>query len=78
MDIILFIQYLNYVAQLQSEVMKDIEAIAVPQNMNQCDSCYGAETPEQPCCPTCEDVRLAYKAKGWSFSSAKNIAQVSF
>ena len=63
-------------AKLRSEVMKDIVAVDVPTNTRGCASCYGAETEERPCCPTCEDVRLAYKGKGWSFSSAKNIAQV--
>ena len=38
-------------------------------------SCYGAETPEQPCCNTCEEVREAYRKKGWAFSNPHGIAQ---
>ncbi|CAF1168829.1 unnamed protein product [Adineta steineri] len=32
-----------------------------------CESCYGAETVIQKCCPTCDDVKAAYRVKGWSF-----------
>ena len=39
------------------------------------DSCYGAETPQLRCCFTCEQVREAYRLKGWSFSNPENIAQ---
>jgi len=31
-----------------------------------CGSCYGAETAENPCCNTCEEVKEAYKKKGWT------------
>jgi len=31
-----------------------------------CGSCYGAESEEQPCCNTCEEVKKAYKKKGWT------------
>lgn len=41
----------------------------------QCQSCYGAETPERPCCNTCEEVREAYRSKGWAFKDHKTIAQ---
>lgn len=35
--------------------------------MQVCKSCYGAETPERPCCNTCDDVREAYSHKTWKF-----------
>lgn len=38
-------------------------------------SCYGAETVEQPCCNTCEEVREAYRKKGWAFNNPHGIAQ---
>lgn len=34
-----------------------------------CESCYGAESNTHPCCPTCDDVRNAYRVKGWSFKA---------
>ena len=40
-----------------------------------CESCYGAETSEQPCCNNCEDVRNAYRNKGWAFKDPESIAQ---
>jgi len=41
-----------------------------------CESCYGAETPEKRCCNTCEDVREAYRKKGWALSDVDDIKQV--
>jgi len=33
-----------------------------------CGSCYGADTPiDSKCCNTCDDVKKAYKEKGWTF-----------
>lgn len=42
---------------------------------NRCESCYGAETSDQMCCNTCEDVREAYRKKGWALSEVDNIKQ---
>ena len=42
---------------------------------NYCGSCYGSEqTPEQ-CCNTCDEVREAYRLKGWAFSDPDGIEQ---
>ncbi|TRY61194.1 hypothetical protein TCAL_01482 [Tigriopus californicus] len=32
-----------------------------------CGSCYGAETAEQKCCNTCNEVKQAYSRKTWKF-----------
>ncbi len=40
-----------------------------------CGSCYGAEARADQCCNTCEEVREAYRLKGWSFSSPDDIEQ---
>ena len=40
-----------------------------------CKSCYGAETLEHPCCNTCDEVREAYRRKGWAFSDPSSIEQ---
>lgn len=34
--------------------------------LSTCGSCYGAETKEKPCCETCDDVKDAYREKGWT------------
>ncbi|XP_035659537.1 endoplasmic reticulum-Golgi intermediate compartment protein 3-like [Branchiostoma floridae] len=40
-----------------------------------CESCYGAETEDLKCCNTCEDVREAYRRKGWAFNNPDTIEQ---
>ena len=41
-----------------------------------CGSCYGA-AEDGVCCNTCEDVKNAYRKKGWSFDNlGQGIAQV--
>lgn len=37
----------------------------------ECEPCYGAESETQKCCPTCDDVKAAYRAKGWAFDASK-------
>lgn len=39
------------------------------------DSCYGAETSQLSCCNSCDDVREAYRLKGWAFNNPKGIQQ---
>jgi hypothetical protein len=39
-----------------------------------CGSCYGAGK-EGECCNTCDEVRAAYKRKGWTLTHLKNIEQ---
>ncbi len=46
------------------------------ENPDDCLTCYGAETPEIPCCNTCAQVQAAYRKKGWAFTDAAKIAQV--
>jgi hypothetical protein len=40
-----------------------------------CGSCYGAQTTEEQCCNTCEEVREAYVNRGWSFGNPDGIEQ---
>eukprot|EP00117_Sycon_ciliatum_P003897 scpid68113/ scgid8497/ Endoplasmic reticulum-Golgi intermediate compartment protein 3 len=42
---------------------------------NRCESCYGAETPGLTCCNNCDDVREAYRRKGWAFVDPQTIEQ---
>ncbi len=40
-----------------------------------CGPCYGAEDKPGQCCNTCEQVRQAYRSKGWAMSSLSHIEQ---
>lgn len=44
-------------------------------DQNRCESCYGAEDKPGNCCNTCEDVKEAYRKKGWAFNGGRGIAQ---
>ncbi|KAJ7006783.1 hypothetical protein NC653_005978 [Populus alba x Populus x berolinensis] len=38
-------------------------------NETYCGSCYGAETTDEDCCNSCEEVREAYQKKGWAVTN---------
>jgi len=40
-----------------------------------CGSCYGAEEKQDECCNTCNDVREAYRRRGWAFGNIDHVAQ---
>eukprot|EP00538_Stauroneis_constricta_P008959 CAMPEP_0119552778 /NCGR_PEP_ID=MMETSP1352-20130426/5695_1 /TAXON_ID=265584 /ORGANISM="Stauroneis constricta, Strain CCMP1120" /LENGTH=379 /DNA_ID=CAMNT_0007599073 /DNA_START=68 /DNA_END=1207 /DNA_ORIENTATION=+ len=40
-----------------------------------CGSCYGAAGSDDECCDTCEDVKRAYKRKGWHITDLSTIEQ---
>ncbi|XP_007447834.1 PREDICTED: endoplasmic reticulum-Golgi intermediate compartment protein 3 isoform X1 [Lipotes vexillifer] len=42
---------------------------------SRCESCYGAETEDIRCCNSCEDVREAYRRRGWAFKNPDTIEQ---
>ncbi|WOL06418.1 endoplasmic reticulum-Golgi intermediate compartment protein 3-like [Canna indica] len=44
-------------------------------NETYCGSCYGAETSDEECCNSCEEVREAYRKKGWGLSDPDVIDQ---
>ncbi|XP_021899907.1 endoplasmic reticulum-Golgi intermediate compartment protein 3-like [Carica papaya] len=44
-------------------------------NEKYCGSCYGAEMTDDDCCNTCEEVREAYRKKGWGLTNADLIDQ---
>lgn len=43
--------------------------VALVLDPNRCESCYGAETADTKCCNTCEEVRVAYRLRGWGLES---------
>jgi len=40
-----------------------------------CGSCFGAETSDDDCCNSCEEVREAYRKKGWAITNMDLIDQ---
>ncbi|CAA7401714.1 unnamed protein product [Spirodela intermedia] len=44
-------------------------------NETYCGSCYGAEVSDEDCCNSCEEVREAYRKKGWGMSNPDLIDQ---
>ncbi|XP_022131921.1 endoplasmic reticulum-Golgi intermediate compartment protein 3-like [Momordica charantia] len=44
-------------------------------NETYCGSCYGAESTDDDCCNSCEEVREAYRTKGWAVSNPDLIDQ---
>ncbi|XAR48570.1 hypothetical protein NMG60_11031436 [Bertholletia excelsa] len=44
-------------------------------NETYCGSCYGAEMHDDECCNSCEEVREAYRKKGWGLSNPDLIDQ---
>ncbi|MBA0815722.1 hypothetical protein Gohar_000475 [Gossypium harknessii] len=45
------------------------------QNETYCGSCFGAEQSDDDCCNSCEEVRDAYRRKGWAMTNADLIDQ---
>lgn len=54
------------------DLLKDVATTLDPAR---CESCYGAESAAYNCCNTCDDVREAYRQKGWAFHDAESIEQ---
>ncbi|KAL9274466.1 Endoplasmic reticulum-Golgi intermediate compartment protein 3-like protein, partial [Drosera capensis] len=44
-------------------------------NETYCGSCYGAETSDDQCCNSCEEVHDAYEKKGWAMTNKDLIDQ---
>lgn len=44
-------------------------------NETYCGSCYGAETSDEDCCNSCDEVREAYRKKGWALTVIDMIDQ---
>lgn len=44
-------------------------------NETYCGSCFGAEQSDEDCCNSCEDVREAYRRKGWAVTNPDHIDQ---
>lgn len=63
----------SHTADLQS----DLERNTGSKKDGYCGSCYGGLEPASGCCNSCEEVRMAYVNRGWSFTNPDAIDQVS-
>lgn len=61
---------------VSSELRNDIDRLNEQRQNGYCGSCYGGLEPETGCCNTCEEVRMAYINRGWSFSNPDSVEQV--
>ncbi|XP_059718900.1 endoplasmic reticulum-Golgi intermediate compartment protein 3 isoform X2 [Haemorhous mexicanus] len=59
------------------ELGKEEEKVFDPNSLDadRCESCYGAESEDLRCCNTCDDVREAYRRRGWAFKNPDSIEQ---
>ncbi|KAI6645748.1 Endoplasmic reticulum-Golgi intermediate compartment protein 3-like [Oopsacas minuta] len=66
------LETLSNSTELQDNSEEDTKEETDP---HRCLSCYGAETESIPCCNTCEQVREAYRRKGWAINDHDVIEQ---
>ena len=59
-----------------ADLRNDLDKMNDVKDSNYCGSCYGGLEPASGCCNTCEEVRMAYVNRGWSFSNPDAIEQV--
>lgn len=50
-------------------------SIAKKEEKEECLSCYGAESRPGQCCNTCDQVKLAYRKKGWALDNMEQVEQ---
>lgn len=48
------------------EIIGERTVTPIPRGPSFCGSCYGAETPNRPCCNTCDELIKAYQEKDWN------------
>ena len=67
---------LEAISEQENRTETEAETEKTPEETGvRCMSCYGAETDDLPCCNTCEEVREAYRRKGWAISDHDQIEQ---
>eukprot|EP00794_Sanderia_malayensis_P011878 gene11879-13111_t len=62
----------EHLGDKSEELVKSAKTTMDP---NRCESCYGAESADIPCCNNCEDVRNAYRGRGWALTDPDSIEQ---
>eukprot|EP00667_Euglena_gracilis_P010312 EG_transcript_10495 len=64
---------LGHATESEVQLMKD--SLAKPKDPAYCGSCYGAELVPSQCCNTCDEVKEAYRARGWALSQQTQTEQ---
>ncbi|XP_054668092.1 endoplasmic reticulum-Golgi intermediate compartment protein 3-like isoform X4 [Grus americana] len=67
----------HFASSFVLELGKEEEKVFDPDSLDadRCESCYGAESEDIRCCNTCDDVREAYRRRGWAFKNPDSIEQ---
>ena len=60
--------------ELEDKLPYEDDEVKADVEDDTCGSCYGAGD-EGECCDTCDDVKRAYKRKGWHLSDPKEVEQ---
>jgi len=63
------------VAEIGDKSEEVVGALSNPLPEGYCGPCYGGMEPASGCCQTCDDVREAYRKKGWSLQNVDDIEQ---
>ena len=66
------------IARGSTALKNELDKTAAKRGPDYCGSCYGGIEPEAGCCNTCEAVRQAYLARGWSFGNPDAVEQVTY
>ena len=62
-------------ADAKDEVVEKALQEKEAAKVNECGSCYGAEENPGDCCNTCDEVRDAYRKRGWALMNVDGVAQ---
>lgn len=57
------------------ELPQHLKGALPPLPDDYCGSCYGAQSADGQCCNTCDDVRVAYRTKGWIMPDYDKVEQ---
>mmetsp|Transcript_4747 Transcript_4747/g.15669 ORF Transcript_4747/g.15669 Transcript_4747/m.15669 type:complete len:388 (+) Transcript_4747:124-1287(+) len=62
-------------AKMRAAKLVEDHEVQDDNTTERCGSCYGAGPQPDSCCNTCEEVREAYRTKGWALGNPDRIAQ---
>ena len=55
---------------------EQVLAVERTKTAGYCGTCYGAEKEEGQCCNTCDELKKAYRTKGWALPDLHELEQV--
>jgi len=57
------------------QVISNSSIVKKEEAKDECMSCYGAESRASQCCNTCDEVKTAYRRKGWALDNMEQVEQ---